>query len=98
MDDEYLPNYIKENYEVFDRFTFDYLFKRLLADGYDNEEAKDIILYNCALSTLVMQERLYNEYYLEISDSDTIAPDLLQLREQIWSQILRDKIERLLNA
>ena len=98
MDDEYLPNYIKEHYEVFDRFTFDYLFKRLLADGYDNEEAKDIILYNCALSTLVMQERLYNKYYLEISESDTIAPDLLQLREQIWSQILREKIERLLNA
>jgi hypothetical protein len=98
MDDEYLPDYIKENYEVFDRFTFDYLFKRLLADGYDNEEAKDIILYNCALSTLVMQERLYNKYYLEISESDTIAPDLLQLREQIWSQILRDKIEKLLNA
>jgi len=98
MDDEYLPDYIKEHYEVFDRFTFDYLFKRLLADGYDNEEAKDIILYNCALSTLVMQERLYNKYYLEISESDTIAPDLLQLREQIWSQILRGKIERLLNA
>ena len=98
MDDEYLPDYIKENYEVFDRFTFDYLFKKLLADGYDNEEAKDIILYNCALSTLVTQERIDNEYYLEISESDTIAPDLLQLREQIWSQILRDKIERLLNA
>ncbi len=98
MDDEYLPDYIKENYEVFDRFTFDYLFKRLLADGYDNEDAKDIILYNCALSTLVTQERIDNEYYLEISESDTIAPDLLQLREQIWSQILQDKIERLLNA
>ena len=98
MDDEYLPHYIKENYEVFDRFTFDYLFKRLLADGYDNEEAKDIILYNCALSTLVTQERIDNEYYLEICESDTTAPDLLQLREQIWSQILRDKIERLLNA
>ena len=98
MDDEYLPDYIKENYEVFDRFTFDYLFKRLLADGYDNEEAKDIILYNCALSTLVTQERIDNKYYLEICESDTTAPDLLQLREQIWSQILRDKIERLLNA
>ena len=98
MDDEYLPDYIKENYEVFGRFTFDYLFKRLLADGYDNKEAKDIILYNCALSTLVTQERIDNEYYLEICESDTTAPDLLQLREQIWSQILRDKIERLLNA
>ncbi len=98
MDDEYLPDYIKENYEVYDRFTFDYLFKRLLADGYDHEEAKDIILYNCALSTLVTQERIDNEYYWEISVNDKIAPDLLQLREQIWSQILRDKIERLLNA
>ena len=98
MEEEYLPDYIKENNEVFDRFTFDYLFKRLLANGYDNEEAKDIILYNCALSTLVMQERLYNEYYLEICESDTITPDLLQLRERIWSQILRDKIERQLNS
>ncbi len=98
MDDEYLPDYIKENYDVFDRFTFDYLFKRLLADGYDNEESKDIILYNCALSTLVTQERIDNDYYWEICESDTTAPDLLQLREQIWSQILRDKIERLLNA
>ncbi len=93
-----LLDYIRDNYEVFDRFTFDYLFKRLLGDGYDHEEAKDIILYNCALSTLVTQERIDNEYYWEISVNDKIAPDLLQLREQIWSQILRDKIERLLNA
>jgi len=70
MDDDYLPSYIKENYEVYDRFTFDYLFKRLLADGYDHEEAKDIILYSCALSTLVTQERLDNEYYLEMSVDD----------------------------
>lgn len=98
MNDEYPPAYIKEYPDVFDRFTFDYLFKRLLADGYDNEESKDIILYNCTLSTIVTQERIDNDYYLEICESDTIAPDLLQLREQIWSQILRDKIERLLNA
>ena len=64
-EDEIL-DYIKDNYEVFDRFTFDYLFKRLLADGYDNEGAKDVILYNCALSLLVMQERLDNGYYLKM--------------------------------
>lgn len=86
MDDEYPPNYIKENYEVFDRFTFDYLFKRLLADGYGNEEAKDIILYNCALSALVMQERLYNEYYLEISEEDIIAPDLLDMYKEAFNK------------
>jgi len=77
MDEEYPPNYIKENYEVFDRFTFDYLFKRLLADDYDHEAAKDIILYNCSLSALVMQERLDNEYYLRMKATDVIAPDLL---------------------
>jgi len=96
MDDEYLPSYIKENYEVYDRFTFDYLFKRLLTDGYDHEEAKDMIQYNCALSTLVMQERLYNEYYLEISANDEIAPDLMELKREVFNNILHDKILRLL--
>ena len=96
MDEEYLPDYIKENYEVFDRFTFDYLFKRLLADGYDNEEAKDMILYNCALSTLVTQERIDNEYYLEISVNDTIAPDLMELKREICHKILLDKILQIL--
>ncbi len=91
MDDEYLPNYIKENSEVFDRFTFDYLFKKLLADGYDHEEAKDIILYNCALSALVMQERLYNEYYLEIRSDDIIAPDLLDLYCEAFIKTLANR-------
>jgi len=89
MDDEYPPVYIKEYPDVFDRFTFDYLFKRLLADGYDNAEAKDIILYNCALSTLVTQERIDNEYYLEIFVNDLIAPDLLDIyREELNKAVL----------
>ena len=91
MDDEYPPKYVKENYEVFDRFTFDYLLKRLLVDGYDHEEAKDIILYNCALSTLVMQERLYNEYYLEMSVDDGWAPDLLDMyREEFRKGVFNE--------
>jgi len=90
------PDYIKENYEVFDRFTFDYLFKRLLADGYDHEEAKDIILYNCALSTIVTQERLDNEYYLEITAEDEIAPDLAEFKREIACQIIENKILEIL--
>ena len=96
MDDEYPLNYIEENYEVFDRFTFDYLFKRLLADGYDNEQAKDVILYNCSLSALVMQERLDNKYYLKIKVNDQIAPDLAELKEEIATKILLDKILKIL--
>jgi hypothetical protein len=91
MDDEYPTKYIKENYEVFDRFTFDYLFKRLLADGYDNEDAKDIILYNCALSTLVTQERIDNEYYLEISVNDVIAPDILDIYREEFNKAVFNK-------
>jgi len=91
MDDEYPPAYIKEYPDVFDRFTFDYLFKRLLADGYDNEESKDIILYNCALSTIVTQERLYNEYYWEISVDDIIAPDLLDMYREAFSKTVFNK-------
>jgi len=91
MDDEYLPDYIKENYEVFGRFTFDYLFKRLLADGYDHEEAKDIILYNCALSTLVTQERIDNEYYWEIFVNDVIAPDLLDIYREEFNKAVFNK-------
>jgi hypothetical protein len=90
MDDEFPPIYIKEFTEVFDRFTFDYLFKRLLADGYDHEEAKDIILYNCALSLLVTQERLDNEYYLKMKANDVIAPDLLaMLHEELMKKPYR---------
>ena len=96
MDDEYLPDYVKENYEVFDRFTFDYLFKRLLADGYDNEEAKDIIFHNCALSLLVIHERIHNEYYLEISVDDEIAPDLMALKEEILTKMLFERITEIL--
>jgi len=91
MDNEYLPSYIKENYEAYDRFTFDYLFKRLLADDYDHEEAKDTILYYCALSTLVMQERIYNEYYLEMTADNVWAPDLLAMyREELNKAVFNE--------
>jgi len=62
-----------------------------LSDGYDHEEAKDIIVFNCALSALVMQERLYNEYYLGISENDTIAPDLLELQREIFNKAFQNR-------
>jgi len=89
---EDLEDYIKENYEVYDRFTFDYLFRNLLKDGYDHEEAKDIIIHNCALSTLVMQERIYNSYYLKISDDEKISDDLLELRNEISNRHSKNRI------
>ena len=90
MDEDFPPIYIREFPEVFDRFTFDYLFKRLLFDGYDWEAAKEIILYNCALSLLVMQERLDNKYYLKMKATDGVAPDLLaMLNEELMKKTYR---------
>jgi len=79
-----LFDYVKKNYKVFDRFTFDYLFKRLLADGYDNEQAKDVILFNCELSLLVIQERLDNGYYLKMKVDDDMATDLSDLYHEAF--------------
>ena len=95
---EYLEDYIKENYEVYDRFTFDYLFRNLLQDGYDHEEAKDIITHNCALSTLVMQERIYNGYYLEISVNEQISDDLLELMSEIFNKYFKNAKQKKRNG
>ena len=81
--DDFLEDYIRDNCEVFGRFTFDYLFRRLLKDGYDHDEAKDIMLHQCALSALVMQERIHNNFYYKISEADEISEDLLELRNEM---------------
>ena len=78
--------HIKANFEVYDRFTFDPLFRNLLKEGYDHEEAKDIIIHNCALSTLVLQERIYNGYYSEISVNEIISDDLLELKNELFNE------------
>lgn len=78
MDDE-IGLYLLENQECFDRFTFDNIFRFLLKNGASNEEAKDIILFNCSLSAIIFQERIDNYYYKLISVSESISEDLRQL-------------------
>ena len=84
MDYDDIKNYLDQNYEVYDRFTFDRVFRFLLNACYEREEAKDIIIYNCALSTLVTQERIDNEYYLKISEDDEMSDDLKELKYEIF--------------
>ena len=79
-------------FRVYDRFTFDRLFRNLLRDGYDHEEVKEMILHNCALSTLVMQERIYNRYYLKIFVDGRISDDLLELMNEIFNKHFNRKI------
>ena len=93
-----IEDYIKENFEVYDRFTFDSFFRNLLKDGYDHEEAKDIIIHNCALSTLVLQERIYNGYYSKISVNEMISDDLLELKNEIFNEHLKASLRVLVDT
>lgn len=75
-------------YVVYDRFTFDNLFRLLLQEGLDHEQALHFILANCSLSALVFQERIHNHAYQTLSTEDTMSPDLLALRAQMLSDLL----------
>ena len=81
----------EELIEIYDRFRFDKLFRLLLTEGYDAEEALRYILNKCKLSTLVFQERIYNKYYSRISVDETISDDLKKLRQEIFDNIFTNK-------
>ena len=95
MSIQYRSKNFKKNsegmYEIHDRFSFDYLFRSLLNDGLEDEEALDFILSRCSLSALVFQERLYNEYYHDFSAGDTMADDLIALRNQYLIELVANR-------
>ena len=76
--------YLKENYQCFDRFTFDRIFKYLLSKDFSHEEAKDLILINCSLSSIIFQERIYNNYYKIIQENEGISEDLKKYKNEIF--------------
>jgi hypothetical protein len=88
MEEMFLGNYLKENYKIYDRFTFDQVFRFLLSNDFEHEEAKDIIMNNCALSALVLQERIHNEYYYRISVNEEISEDLNEFISEIAEKII----------
>lgn len=75
-------------YKIYDRFAFDDFFRELLNNDFNHEEALEFILCNCSLSTLVFQERIYNNYYLNISVDEAISNDLIDLRNQTLLEII----------
>jgi len=77
--------------EIYDRFSFDYLFRLLLVEGFDAEESITFILNNCRISTLVYQERIENEYYKQISISNKLSDDLRDLIKEIFNNYFRNK-------
>lgn len=95
MLNQYLLKNFKKNsdglYKIYDRFSFDSLFRLLLTKGFEYEEALDFILCNCSLSALVFQERIYNKYYLNLSTEETLSEDLVTLRNQTLFEIITNR-------
>ncbi|HWZ02582.1 MAG TPA: hypothetical protein VNX40_03165 [Mucilaginibacter sp.] len=96
MDDE-IEEFLKEHEICYDRFTFDKIFRYLLKNDYDHEEAKDVILYNCCLSVLVLQERIHNRYYYKIKAEDETSKDLLALKNKLAKDYLNNILTDLIN-
>ncbi len=92
MMDQYLSESFKKNsdglYEIYDRFSFDNVFRLLLNNDFEYEDALNFILCNCSLSTLVFQERIYNKHYLNISTDEVISSDLRDLINQTFFGIV----------
>ena len=65
-EDEEIDAFMANREECFDRFTFDDIFRFLLANGFSHEAAKDFICVRCHFSALVLQERIYNNFYKRI--------------------------------
>jgi hypothetical protein len=97
MMDEEIETFLKDHEMCCDRFTFDKIFRFLLKNDFEHEEAKDTILYNCSLSALVLQERIYNRYYYKIKAEDEISKDLLALKDDMAKDYLKKVITDLIN-
>jgi hypothetical protein len=90
---DFLKEFPKErdgSYIVYECFMFENLFRLLLKNGLDHEEALSFILANCSLSALVFQERIHNEAYQNISPEEALSPDLAAYREKLIYEMLED--------
>ena len=70
-------------YIVYELYTFDNLFRLLLKNNFDYEEALCFILGNCSLSALVFQERIHNMAYKNLSAKDALCADLAACKAQL---------------
>jgi hypothetical protein len=83
---DFLKEFPKDNNDMFivyECFTFDNLFRLLLADGYDNEDALFFMLANCSMSAVVFQERIHNKKYKKLKAKDALPADEAARRAKV---------------
>ncbi|MCJ7458874.1 MAG: hypothetical protein MUP17_07770 [candidate division Zixibacteria bacterium] len=75
-------------YIVYELYTFDNLLRLLLKHGLDHEESLDFIIYNCSLSGIVFQERIFNKKYKKLSAKDALPPDLAAHKARLINDLM----------
>ncbi len=85
------PKDRNELYIVYELYTFDNLFRLLLKNGFDHEEALYFILTNCSLSAIVFQERIHNKRYKKLSGKDAKSPKLAAHKAQLIYELMSIK-------
>jgi hypothetical protein len=96
-EDESIYQFLEKHIECYDRFTFDEVFRFLLSQDFEAEEAKETILVLCQLSALVYQERIENKFYKKISTEEEISSDLRDLIDYACTEHLRAELEKIIN-
>jgi len=77
------PKNEEDMFIVYDRFTFDNLFRLLLKADFDHEDALMFMLANCSMSALVFQERLHNKKYRKLLAEDALLADEAARRAKV---------------
>lgn len=85
------PKEKNELYIVYELYTFDNLFRLLLKNSLDHEEALFFILANCSLSAIVFQERIHNMKYKELSSEDALPADVAAYKAQLMYDVMSSK-------
>lgn len=88
---EFLIEFPKDRndlYIVFELFTFDNLFKLLLKDGFEHDEACDFMIANCSFSAVVFQERIHNKRYRRIRTKDVLNAEEASSKAKLIADFL----------
>lgn len=85
---KYFPKNSEGLYIIYDRYSFDNFFRLILKNGLNHEDSLSFVLYNCSLSALVFQERIYNKYYLRFSAKDALSSGLASRKSRLIFDVL----------
>lgn len=78
-------------YIIYDLYSFDNLFRLLLKNSFEHEQALYFILGNCSLSALVFQERIHNKGYKRLFAKDALPADLAACKARLIYELMTMK-------